>query len=79
MAGATISRRSREAQRHALSGHLRYLRGGLRGVFAVVLALLQVIREGGPLERFQGIREGIVDYLKADSSAPPGPPAVVPR
>jgi GT2 family glycosyltransferase len=78
-AGATISRRSREAQRHGLSGHLRYLRGGVRGVFAVLLALLQVIREGGPLDRFQGIGEGIVDYLRADPPTPPLPPVVAQR
>ena len=80
MAGATISRRSREAQRHAVSGHLRYLQGGVRGVFAVVLALLQVIRERGPLDRLQGIKEGVGDYLRADPQPPPQPsPAASPR
>jgi len=79
VAGATISRRSRQAQRHALSGHLRYLRGGFRGVFAVMLALLQVIRERGPMDRFQGIMEGVVDHLRADPSPPLPSPIVGPR
>ncbi len=65
-AGRTISRRSRLAQRHAVSGHLRFVRGGLSSVFVVCLAALQVIREGGPLDRLVGIIEGVRDYLRVE-------------
>jgi len=64
-AGATVSRRSRQAQRHAVHGHLRFLGGGPSGCVVVFLALLQVIRERGPAGRLLGIMEGVGDYLRA--------------
>lgn len=65
-AGNSISRRSRIAQRHAVSGHLRFVRGAASRVFVVVLAVLQVIREGGPADRLMGIVEGVRDYLRVE-------------
>ena len=65
-AGETIARRSRTAQRHAMHGHVRFTRGGLASVIAVVLAILQVVREGGPADRLLGIVEGLRDYFRAD-------------
>lgn len=60
--GATLSRRSATAQRHAVSGHLRLL-GRRRFVPVVVgLAAAQVIREGGPVGRIGGIISGVVDW-----------------
>jgi GT2 family glycosyltransferase len=67
--GATIDRRSRQAQRAAMSGHLRWVGGGLRAGFVVGLGLAQVLREGGPAERFLGIVDGVRDHLR-------GPPRV---
>ena len=64
-AGATVPLHSRQAQRHAVHGHLRFLRGGPTGCVAVALAFLQVIRERGPAGRMLGIVEGVVDYLRA--------------
>tara|TARA_Y100001978_G_C23584419_1_gene380579 strand:+ start:73 stop:834 length:762 start_codon:yes stop_codon:yes gene_type:complete len=63
-AGTTISRHSRIAQRHAVHGHLRFMRGGLATFTVVLLAVLQVIRERGPIDRFVGIMEGIRDYFR---------------
>ena len=60
--GGTIPRGSRCAQRHGLSGHLRYLGGGWRGGYAVALSVAQVIRECGPADRLLGIAEGCRDY-----------------
>jgi len=60
--GATLGRRSRAAQRHAVSGHLRLL--GRRRFLPVVvgLALAQVAREGGPAERVVGVADGVRDW-----------------
>ncbi len=60
--GATLSTRSREAQRHGLSGHLRLVGGGWRSPIVLGLALGQVIRERGPANRFIGIWEGWRDW-----------------
>ncbi len=72
LGGATLSRRSVAAQRHAVSGHLRLL--GHRRFLPVVvgLAAAQVIREGGPLGRLSGIVAGVGDWLR-DSPAAPSP------
>lgn len=57
--GGTVHRRSREATRHALAGHLRLVGdSSLRRGFVVALALAQVAREGGPAERLLGVWEG---------------------
>ncbi len=57
--GATLSRRSRAATRHALAGHLMLVEQR-RWQRPLVLgwALLQVIREGGPRDRLAGLWEG---------------------
>jgi hypothetical protein len=60
--GATLSRRSAEAQRHAVSGHLRLLGGGAYTPVVLGLALAQVLREGGPAARLEGIRRGWSDW-----------------
>lgn len=56
--GATVPRRSREATRDALIGHLRLVgdRPAQR-MAALVYAGLQVLREGGPADRLAGLRE----------------------
>ncbi len=56
--GASLSRRSREATRHALAGHLLLVRDRpwLRPL-ALGWAVAQVIRERGPTERLAGLRE----------------------
>lgn len=65
LGGATLGRATREAQRHAMSGHLRYLDGGWRAGVAVGLATAQVLREGGDPERLAGVRDGVRDWLGA--------------
>lgn len=67
LGGGTVSRTSRSAQRHAVAGHLRYLGGGWRSGVAVGLAVGQVLREGGPWERFAGVVEGVRDWRAGDS------------
>lgn len=57
--GATVDRRSEEAQRHAVAGQLRLVRPGWRSVVVVGLALAQVAREGGPATRVRGIWRGV--------------------
>lgn len=58
--GATVNRRSREATREALRGHLRLLQGRpLQQGLALGYALGQVLRERGPLERLLGLAEAI--------------------
>ena len=61
-AGGTISRRSRMAQQRALSGHLRWVGGGPRGVYAVALSVAQVLRDGGPMERLFGVLDAVRDH-----------------
>lgn len=60
--GATVNRRRRQAQRHAVSGHLRLLEHRRYLPVVTALAVAQVIREGGPWERVLGIAEGIWDW-----------------
>ena len=68
--GATLSRRSAAAQRHAVSGHLR-LMGRRRFVPVVVgLAVAQVIREGGPPGRLRGILAGVADWARQAAPLP---------
>jgi GT2 family glycosyltransferase len=68
-AGGTVGRRTRQAQRAGMAGHLRWLGGGvlggLRGGFAIGLNIAQVLKEGGPAPRFLGIAEGVADHLRA--------------
>ena len=74
-AGGTISRRSRWAQRQAVFGHLRFLQGGHRLFVVVGLALLQIIRERGPIERLWGVLDGVKDHLKDRRLPSPNAPA----
>jgi GT2 family glycosyltransferase len=60
--GATISRTSRAAQRHAVAGHLRLVGGGLRSPIVLGLAVAQVLRERGPADRLLGVAEGLRDF-----------------
>lgn len=69
LGGASLSRRSRAAQRYAVAGHLRYLDGGWRGGLAVGLALAQVLREGGPGDRLLGVLDGVRDFRAAQGEA----------
>lgn len=55
--GATVGRRTVEAQRHAVAGQLRLVRPGWRDVVVVGLAVAQVAREG-PVERLRGVVAG---------------------
>ena len=64
LGGGSVDRRSREAQRAAIAGHLRYLGGGVRGGVAVGLGVAQVLAEGGPSDRFLGILDGIRDHIR---------------
>jgi GT2 family glycosyltransferase len=59
--GATLSRRSPEAQRHAVSGHLRLVGGGWRTAWVLGLAVAQIIREGGPFSRLRAVAQGWLD------------------
>lgn len=63
--GATVDRRSREAQRHAVAGHLLLTGGGWRTPVVLGLALAQVLRERGPWDRLGGIAEGWRDARAA--------------
>ncbi len=57
--GRTLDRRSRQAARAAIMGHLRLVGGSrVRRQVALVLALAQVVHERGPLERVLGVWEG---------------------
>ena len=60
--GGTLDRRSRAAQRHAVSGHLRLLEHRRFLPVVVGLALGQVAREGGPPARVLGVAEGVRDW-----------------
>jgi hypothetical protein len=64
MGGASIPARSRQAQRHGLSGHLRLVGGGWRSPVVLGLAMGQVIRERGPANRFLGIWDGWRDWRR---------------
>ena len=68
--GSTVDRKSREAARDAVAGHL-YLVGPRRFRRAAVVAwaVAQVVREGGPASRFVGILEG---YRRAGVSSGEG-------
>lgn len=68
--GATLSRTSAEAQRHAVSGQLRLFTGWRRGV-VVGLHLAQVLREGGPADRLGGVARGVRDVLADPTSGRP--------
>lgn len=63
--GATVHRRSADAQRHAVSGHLRLVGGGWRSVPVLGLAAAQVVREGGSTLRFHAIADGWRDWRQA--------------
>lgn len=63
--GATVPRRGREAQRHAVAGQLRLVRPGWRDGVVLGLALAQVLREAGPAERVVGVAEGWRDARRS--------------
>ncbi|MCB9780457.1 MAG: glycosyltransferase family 2 protein [Alphaproteobacteria bacterium] len=63
LGGGTLSRVSRAAQRHGVHGHLRLEGGGWRGAVVVGLATAQILREGGPPERFVGLAQGLRDWV----------------
>jgi GT2 family glycosyltransferase len=56
--GATLDRRSEEAQRHAIAGQLRLVPAGWRDAVVIGLHVAQVAREGGPARRLRGVRDG---------------------
>jgi GT2 family glycosyltransferase len=62
--GGTIDRRSRIAQRHAMSGHLRFAQGPAQQAMAVALGVSQVVREGGPFNRLLGVVDGVLDHVR---------------
>ena len=62
--GASVDRRSRAAQYAALSGHLQYVDGGLKGAAAVALAVAQVLSEGASKERLLGLTDAIRDHVR---------------
>lgn len=64
LGGGSLGRRTRQAARHAVAGHLRYLGGGWRSGVAVGLAVAQVLREGGPAERLLGVVDGLRDHRR---------------
>ena len=66
--GGSIDRRSRTAQRHAMSGHLRLVQGSTQQAVAIALGLGQVVREGGPMNRLLGVVDGIIDHMRGDST-----------
>lgn len=58
--GATIDRRSRQAAARAVEGHLRLVGAAWYWRTAVVgLALLQILKERGPVSRVRGVWEGM--------------------
>lgn len=67
--GATLPRNSEDAQRHAVSGHLRLLNSRLRAPLALGLAAAQVLREGGPPRRLRGIWRGYQDWRSGPGGA----------
>ncbi len=56
--GATVHRRSEQAQRHAVSGQLRLLEPGWRDGVVLGLAVAQVVGERGPATRLRGVWAG---------------------
>jgi len=70
MGGGTVPRRSREAARHALAGHLRLVgeRPWRRGI-ALALAVAQILRERGPMDRLLGLRDGWRDARRGPSTS----------
>ena len=68
--GKTMNRKSRQAARFAVMGHLRLVgESRLRRLFVLVLAFAQVIREVGPPGRILGICEGYWDSVVARRAA----------
>ena len=65
--GASLPRASREAQRHALSGHLRLFPRRRHLPAVLGLALAQVIRDGCDAGRLAGLVDGLMDrgYLSS--------------
>ena len=66
--GGTIDRRSRTAQRHAMSGHLRFAKGPAQQAMAIALGVGQVVREGGPINRFLGVVDGVLDHVRGGTT-----------
>ena len=61
--GATLSRRSPTARRHALSGQLRLWGPGWRQGVVLGLAMGQVLREGAGREGLRALAAGWRDFL----------------
>lgn len=66
--GATVGRRTEDAQRHAVSGQLRLVRPGWRDGVVLGLAFAQVVREGGPAARLRGVAAGWRDARRGDGA-----------
>lgn len=62
LGGATVDRRSPAAQRHAVSGHLRLVGGGIHAPVVLGLAVAQVVREGGGAARIRAVARGWRDW-----------------
>ena len=68
--GRTLNRKSRQAARFAVMGHLRLVgESRLRRILVLLLALAQVVKEWGPPVRILGICEGYWDSLVARRAA----------
>ncbi|MEE2751131.1 MAG: glycosyltransferase [Myxococcota bacterium] len=68
--GKTLNRRSRQAARFAVVGHLRLVgESRVKRLFVLVLALAQVVREIGPPGRILGVWEGYRDSVLARRAA----------
>ncbi len=63
--GASVSRAGEDAQRHAVSGHLRLVEGGWRTPVVLGLAAAQALREGPALPRLRGVVRGWRDHRNA--------------
>lgn len=63
--GATLDRRSEEAQRHAIAGQLRLVPPGWRDAVVVGLHVAQIAREGGPARRLRGVGAGWRDARRS--------------
>lgn len=64
--GATVDRRSPQAQRAAVSGHLRLVKGGPRTPIVLGLAVAQVVREGGGPGRLRAVAAGWRDWRRSN-------------